>query len=165
MRDQDLRIEETVLPGVGARFSFTLADGRRVSVVVRHSGRREVFLGSAADPDTSVLLLTLGTEESRTLAELLGGSQVVRDLAEIEQDVEGVTLEWITVGSDSPASGRSIGQLRLRSTTGATVVGVVRSGQTSPTPGPDQVLEGGDVLAVVGTPDSMARVRDLFRDD
>ncbi|MFM7245006.1 MAG: cation:proton antiporter [Planctomycetaceae bacterium] len=62
----------------------------------------------------------------------------------------------------SPAIGRSIGELRLRSETGATVVGIRRDGRLVTNPGPDERFAAGDEVTVVGTPDQQAAVRRLF---
>jgi CPA2 family monovalent cation:H+ antiporter-2 len=62
----------------------------------------------------------------------------------------------------SPAVGRSIGELRLRSATGATVVGIRHDGRLVTNPGPDERFAAGDEVTVVGTPDQQAAVRRLF---
>jgi CPA2 family monovalent cation:H+ antiporter-2 len=66
------------------------------------------------------------------------------------------------VPAASPAVGRSIGELRLRSTTGATVVGIRHDGRLVTNPGPDYRFAAGDEVTVVGTPDQQAAVRRLF---
>jgi len=71
-------------------------------------------------------------------------------------------LEACRIPAASPVVGRSIGELRLRSTTGATVVGVRRGGQTLPSPGPEFRFAAGDELTVVGTPEQQAAARDLL---
>jgi TrkA domain protein len=38
----------------------------------------------------------------------------------------------------------------------------VRNDETLPAPGPDHVLESGDVLVAVGTPDGLRQLRDLL---
>jgi CPA2 family monovalent cation:H+ antiporter-2 len=62
----------------------------------------------------------------------------------------------------STAVGRSIGELRLRSATGATVVGIRHDGRLVTNPGPDYRFAAGDEVTVVGTPDQQAAVRRLF---
>lgn len=62
----------------------------------------------------------------------------------------------------SPAVGRSIGELRLRSVTGATIVGIRHDGHLVTNPGPDERFAAGDEVTVVGTPDQQAAVRRLF---
>lgn len=157
------QIEETRLPGVGVRYSFTTVGGRRVSVLHHRTGRRELFVSHPDDPDTSEEVLDLDTEGARTLAELLGGSRVVTDLDRLQQVVPGMALDWLEVEPDSHAAGRSIGQLEIRKSTGVTVVTVLRDSQHDPNPGPDFVLRPGDTAVVIGPPGACARVRDLLR--
>ena len=62
----------------------------------------------------------------------------------------------------SHAVGRSIGQLQVRSTTGATVIAVRRGGRTVPSPGPDFIVATGDEVTVVGTSEQQAAARRLL---
>lgn len=157
------RIEETRLPGVGVRYSFVTADGVRVSVLHHRTGRRELYVSTPDDPDTAEEVLDLDSAEARTLAELMGGSQVVTDLDRLQQVVPGMALDWLEVEPGSPAAGRTIGQLEVRKSTGVTIVTVLRDGGHEPSPGPDFVLEIGDTVVVVGPPEACGRVRDLLR--
>ncbi len=96
-------VNEILLPGIGVRYEFVTEDGDRVAVVHHRSGVRELVLFERDDPDTSHDLLRLGPEDSRTLAELLGASQVAKDLAELEQDVEGLAVDRLPLALASPA--------------------------------------------------------------
>jgi CPA2 family monovalent cation:H+ antiporter-2 len=60
------------------------------------------------------------------------------------------------------AAGRSIGELAVRTATGATVIAVRRAGRTCPNPGPDFVLQAGDDVAVVGSAVEQAAARRLL---
>ena len=59
-------------------------------------------------------------------------------------------LNWLTLDQESPLNGRTIGELGIRTRTGASVVGVVRQGTLSPNPGPDFSFIPGDLVAVIG---------------
>lgn len=48
-----MRMKETDLPGVGAKFSLTLAAGDRLEVVAYTSGDREIFLFTADRTEVS----------------------------------------------------------------------------------------------------------------
>ena len=60
------------------------------------------------------------------------------------------------------AAGRSIGDLAVRSITGATVIAVRRAGRTCPNPGPDFVLQPGDDVSLVGSATEQAAARRLL---
>lgn len=156
-------IEETPLPGVGIRYSFTTESGQRLSVLHHHSGRHQLFLGRVEDPDASRLLFELTDSDSQTLAELLGASRVVREIDRLQQSIAGLAIEWIPVSPDSGVADRTIGDLEIRSTTGVTVVAALRGGRALPVPGPDFRIQGGDTLVVVGRPGDIARVVQLLR--
>lgn len=157
------QIRKTQLPGVGVRYSFETAAGRRVSVLHHRTGHRELYVSRADDPDAAEQVLDVDSEEATTLAELIGGPRVVADLDRLQQVVPGMALDWLDVEPDSPAAGRSIGQLEVRKTTGVTVVAVLRGEKHLPSPSPDVVFEPGDTAVVVGPPDACRRVRDLLR--
>jgi CPA2 family monovalent cation:H+ antiporter-2 len=59
-------------------------------------------------------------------------------------------LDTTTVGASSPAVGKTIADLQLRSTSGASIVAIERGGTRTINPGPDARLEPGDVLLLLG---------------
>lgn len=156
-------VKEVPLPGIGMRYEFVTQDGNRVGVVHHRSGTRELVLFEREDPDTSHDLLRLGPEDGRTLAELLGVSQVAKELAELEQDVEGLAVDRLPLPSDSPFAGRTIGDTGARTRTGVSIVAVLRGDSAHPAPGPEAELLGGDVLVVVGTPRGIEEFAVLLR--
>jgi CPA2 family monovalent cation:H+ antiporter-2 len=59
-------------------------------------------------------------------------------------------LETTPISSDSPAAGRMIREIQLRTRSGASIVGIERKGQIIINPGPDEELLGGDQLLLLG---------------
>jgi TrkA domain protein len=157
------RIEETKLPGVGVRYEFETEDGRRVGVIHHRTGRRELFVCPASDPDTTSMVLNLSEGEAHELVDVLGGSQVVESLAHVQQHIEGLAIDWLPVEEGSAYAGRSIGDARIRTRTGVSVVAVVRDEDPFPAPGPEFRIEGDDTLVVVGTPDGIEKVTEILR--
>jgi TrkA domain protein len=155
-------VEETPLPGVGVRYTFVTSGDARVSVLHHHSGRHQVFVGDPDDPDASRLVLELDDEDSRVLAELLGASRVVREIDRLRQSVAGLSIEWLRVPTRAGVAGRTIGEAEIRSSTGVTVVAVLRSGEALPVPGPDFLIEPGDTLVVMGHPEAIRRADALL---
>jgi TrkA domain protein len=156
-------VRETQLAGIGIRYEFTAQDGRRIGVVHHRSGERELVRYDGDDPDTSHDLLRLGPEDSRTLAELLGASQVAKDLAELERDVEGLAVDRLPLAVEDPFHDRTIGDTAARTRTGVSIVAVLRDGSAYPAPGPEFGLLGGDTLVVVGTPRGIEGLAILLR--
>lgn len=155
-------IREVKLPGLGMRYEFTTREGRRVGVVAHRSGRKELYFADRDDPDAFKRMLALGDEDARTLAEILGGSRVAEELAALQQRIEGLAIDWLPVREDSSYAGRTIGDARVRTRTGVSIVAVLRGEQAIPAPEPDLKLEPGDYLVVVGTPRGIEEVVGLL---
>ena len=69
--------------------------------------------------------------------------------------------EW-NGAAGSPYDGRSLGDTRARTRTGASIVAVVRHGQVVASPRPDFVFHPDDIVVVVGTADGTAAVARLL---
>jgi TrkA domain protein len=145
-------INETPLPGVGVRYDFTTRSGRQIGVVSHLSGRRDLVVYDRDDPDTCREMLRLTEEEAEGLAEMLGGFHITESLAHLQQQVEGVGIDWLEIGAGSPFEGRMLADTQARTRTGVSIVAVLRHGTTIPSPRPDFVFEAGDTVVVVGTP-------------
>lgn len=156
-------IQQTPLPGVGVRYDFTTEEGLRLGVVHHHSGRRQLFLCSADDPDSARVTIELTEDEAHALIDVLGGSQIVEALGGLRQQVEGLGIDWLTLDSDSPYAGRTIGEARIRTRTGVSVVAVLRGAVAHPAPGPEFAFSPGDTLVVVGIPEGIGALGDLLR--
>jgi TrkA domain protein len=144
-------IREVKLPGLGVRHEFTTQEGKRVGVVSHRSGRKELYFADPNDPDAFKRMLSLTDEDARTLAEMLGGSRIAEELAGLQQRIEGLAIDWLPVREDSPYVGRTIGDARVRTRTGVSIVALLRDEQADPAPGPDTEIASGDYLVVVGT--------------
>ncbi len=64
----------------------------------------------------------------------------------------GLELAWIDLPAHSPCVGKSIGELSLRTRTGASVVAILRDGTSHTNPGPDFRFVSGDRVGIVGDP-------------
>ncbi len=156
-------VTETLLPGVGVRHEFTTDDGERVGVLVHRNGRREVLVYDHDDPDSCSAPLHLTSDDSRTLAELLGASQISEAVTAVQQQIEGLAIEWLDVDAGSPSVGTTIADGMYRTRTGASIVAVVRGDTSIPAPGPEFAFAAGDVVVAVGTTDGLAQLRALLR--
>ena len=156
-------IREVKLPGVGVRYEFETAERKRIGVISHRTGLREIYVSRADDPDEFKRVLELSPDDARTLAELLGATRVAQQLADLQQRIEGLVIDWLPVRGDSFYVGRTIGDARIRSRTGVSVVAIVRGDDAVPAPGPDQPLHSGDYLVVVGTARGVEQAVELLR--
>lgn len=143
------------MPGHGVRYDFTTAEHQRIGVIHSRTGRRDLFVCPPEDPDLVAVTVHLSEEEAHNLVDMLGGSQVVADMNHLQQRVEGLAIDWLPVLSEAFAAGRTIGDLRLRTKTGVSIVAALRDGTAFPAPEPSFQIEPGDTLVVVGTPEGI----------
>lgn len=68
-------------------------------------------------------------------------------------------FSWLEVQPGSALDGRTLAALELRRRTGVSVVGIMRGGVLQPNPGPDDVMQAGDLLAIVGRPEQRRHVQ------
>jgi TrkA domain protein len=155
------KIEETRLPGVGVRFDFVSEQGQRVGVVHHRGGRREIFIAPADDPDTAEMVLDLNDDDAHTLVDVLGVSPVIEEISKLQQ-VEGLAIDWLPIHSSSPYAGKTIGDARIRTRTGASVVAVIRGDDPFPAPGPEFVFAPNDLVVVVGTAQGIEAVKSIL---
>jgi monovalent cation:H+ antiporter-2, CPA2 family len=71
-------------------------------------------------------------------------------------------LETIEVQPGTEGAGRMIVELRLRTQTGASVVGIERRGTSIVNPGPDEELESGDQLLLIGSEAQLKAAKELL---
>lgn len=153
-------VTEVRLPGVGVRHEYTTAAGDRVGVLTLRGGRRELLVYDRDDPDRCSSMLHLTADDTHTLAELLGASQMTEAVASV-QNIEGLAMNWVTVVPESAVVGSTIGDGQFRTRTGVSIVAVVRGTTTVPSPEPDFRFEAGDVAVAIGTPDGLAEFHRL----
>lgn len=145
-----MEIEQTALPGIGLKHEFATQTGRRIAIVSHRSGRRDLVIYDRADADRACEAIQLNDEEADALVELLGAPRIVQRLNALHREVEGLISLQLPIMPGSPFDGRTLGDTRIRTRTGASVVAVVRGGQVHTSPGPDFPFAAGDVVVVVG---------------
>lgn len=144
-------VNETRLPGLGVRHDFECRSGDRLGVISHHSGRREVVIYDRGDPDRVERATNMTPDEAAVLADLLGGATVIERFDDLRQQIAGLAIDWLPLGPGSPYAGKMLGDTALRTRTGVSIVAIVREDNAIPAPGPDDLLEAGDTLVVVGT--------------
>jgi TrkA domain protein len=157
-----MEIFETPLPGIGVRYEFDTANGRKLGVLVHRDGRRELLIYCKGDEDSCSETLELQVHESAALVELFGGTKITERLSDLKHDVQGLAIEWVTVRDDSPLAGKSIGDGQIRTRTSASVVAVLRGEVSIPGPGPEFVFRNGDIALVTGTYEGVAAASQLI---
>jgi TrkA domain protein len=148
------QIHEQELPGIGRRYSVQ-AEGGELSIVIHHSGRRDVYLSDDAGRGVPAVA-TLTDDQARRLGAVMAGAYFQPTLTrQIEAVVGGLLIDWVTIASGSPGAGRSIAQLEVRRRTRMTIVAILRGDDAIVTPEPTEVLQPGDRVVIVGRPEDL----------
>ena len=154
-------VNETLLPGVGLRYEFDNADGDRIGVIAHRKGDFEVLVYAANDRDQGRRVFRLTEREAETLAQILGAPHMVERFADLTKEIPGLDAGQVVLGAHSPYAGRPLGDTKTRTRSGASIVAIVRGDEVLASPGPEEVLHGGDVLVVIGTADGIAAARHI----
>jgi monovalent cation:H+ antiporter-2, CPA2 family len=77
-------------------------------------------------------------------------------LAQLGRASRQIETEWVMLSEGSPLQGRTIGELGVRTKSGASIVAIVRDDLVLANPGPDARFEPGDLVGVLGTPEQRA---------
>ncbi|MBT8508856.1 potassium transporter TrkA [Methanomicrobiaceae archaeon CYW5] len=146
------------LPGIGTKYELETDDGDIISVVYMQNGKVQMYTCSGARTGCSSAELT--AMEARRLGNVLTG-------AIIEAEQEGVEIAFSALADlrisvhtyiiGKSLSGKSIGEMDIRSKTGVTVLAVSREGENTVNPRPSFIFEAGDAVVVIGEADQIKR--------
>src|SRR6266536_1019123 len=81
----------------------------------------------------------------------------------LEQALGGARIEFVSVGPDWRAIGRTLRDLELRASGGAILLAAVRNGKALVTPGAEFVLEAHDQLLLLGAEAALERSLEVLR--
>lgn len=84
-----------------------------------------------------------------------------QQLSQLRMAERAFELSWTKLEAESGLAGSSIGASGVRSRTGASIVGVMRGSQLTPSPDPGFELSAGDLVAVIGTEAAHQAFREL----
>lgn len=157
-------IRETDLPGIGRKFQADTSGGERVVIVIHDDGRREFYQFEKDNYDESAASVTLDDSEARQLAGILGGmAYTPKALESVEMAFDELVIEWYRVEPGSEAEHKTIGELGIRQSYGATVVAIIEedSGKVI-NPGPEALINPGATLVVTGERQQVNRLKDVL---
>lgn len=156
-----VEVESRVLPGIGVCQEIVLHGGRRIGVVTRRNGLRDLVFYDE-DGEGAAATAALSDDEANAVAEILGAPQLTFRLSVLQRQAEGLIVEQLPVPADSPYAGRPLGDTQARTLTGASIVAILRQGAALPSPTPDFVLHTEDLVVTVGTQAAVDRVAHLL---
>lgn len=157
-------IRESVLPGIGMKYQMDTASGDRIVIVIHDDGRRELYHFTYEDYDQSISMVTLEDQEARQFAALVGGMVYKpKQLESVEMAFDDLTIEWYRIEPHYGCIGRSIGELNIRHTSGASVIALMdkKTGKQV-NPGPDAVLNVEATVVAVGEREQQKRFKQIL---
>lgn len=155
-----MEIREIELPGVGMKYALRTAEDERITVIIHNTGHREIYFFDKGAEFPSAAK-RLDDTEGRQLGAILSGGyfQPVGE-ASLETVLGQLAIDWYRVQDGDHLAGRTIGELQLRSRTGASVIAILRGGRpVSTNPAPEQRIETGDTLMVIGSREQIETFR------
>jgi CPA2 family monovalent cation:H+ antiporter-2 len=72
-------------------------------------------------------------------------------LSQLRRARNALDVEWLTLPPDAPFVGQPIAASGIRERTGASIAALLRDGALLSNPGPDEVLQSGQSIAILGT--------------
>lgn len=159
-------ISEVFLPGIGQKFQIETLDGDRLIIVIHDDGTRELYHFTRKNLDRAASVIRLSDGEARQIAGIIGGlTYVPRSLPIAEVVLEDLVLEWFTVQPRSACIGKTIRDLQVRTSTGASIVSIIEPDQTKRTnPEADTKLNEGATLIIAGDRKSINTAKRLLID-
>ena len=83
--------------------------------------------------------------------------------SDISIALDAASTETMRLEPNSPVVGKNLGELDLRGKSGATVIAVVRDGNTKISPGAGYTLKEGDIVVLLGSAKKIERAKQLLR--
>ncbi len=147
------------------RHDMVTESGRRLGVVSHRNGRRDLVLYDPDDPDGCSADIPLTDDEAEALADILGASLILGQLSGLREQAAGLLIEQIPIPAASTYVNRPMGDAKIRSRTGASIVAVLRAGEVIVSPAPTFRFAAGDVVVVVGNRQGLDAAGAIFADD
>ncbi|MBB6453420.1 TrkA domain protein [Salirhabdus euzebyi] len=152
-----MNVSVSQLPGIGQKITFKTAGDSMLVLIVHHTGKRELYFFEDVDSDEADFAMDLTGDETRELgAQLLGATYQPVDADKLQMFKNQIVMDWVKIKEDSPLVNKTLEESEIRNKTGATVMGVVKGDEIVAAPGPETVLQAGDVLMIFGKKDQVS---------
>ncbi len=139
------------LPGLGTKFELETEKGDKIAVIFLNSGRNQLYLMEKGRDSAQVA--DLSPAEARRLGSVLTGAVIEAEKESVEigfSALQDLRIRVHTYLARTNLAGRCIGDLQIRTRTGATLIAVSRKGENVINPPPTFTFQEGDILVIIG---------------
>jgi TrkA domain protein len=154
-------IKEISLSSAESRFTIMSKNGDKIEVVIYNDGRRgiEYYKKDSKMPSSVVM----NEEDIPQIAAVLGGAfDNLKLLEPRDIALKGLILEWIKLEQNASIAGKSLGELRLRETTGVSILAILRGENLLPSPKENKILLGRDYLLAIGKKEQIEKFKETI---
>ncbi|GAA3410439.1 cation:proton antiporter regulatory subunit [Paenibacillus hodogayensis] len=164
MSHSDHHFMESILPGIGRKFSLVTKGGNHIVIVVHNDERRELFQMNPESPDEMLSMASLDDEEARAISAILAGiTYKPKQIETQEMVLDQLVIEWICVEPQWKSIGQRIADLDIRQTAGAIIIAAIEKDHSKQiNPGPEYVIASGSTLVVTGERMHLKELRKLL---
>ncbi|WP_068783441.1 cation:proton antiporter regulatory subunit [Paenibacillus phocaensis] len=159
-----MNLKETDLPGIGKKIVIQARSGDKLSIVIHNDGRRELSHLDNDDPEDSISKVTLDDDEARYVSALISGATYKPTAMEnIEVALGDLSIEWYKLDPNYKAIGKTIGELKIRQRSGATIIAVIEKNHTKHiSPGANLMLTAEAMVVVLGERLHQQQIRQIL---
>lgn len=155
---------KTDLPVIGSKYQLKTRSGDELIVIIHNDGRRELYRIS---PDSGVdvyAMATLEEDEATLLSGILGGlTYRPKALDTLNMKFQDLIIEWIRIEPSYHCLGKKIGELDIRSRTGAAVIAILdRNGRSRINPGTDDAFAVRSTVVIAGNRQQIKALKRLL---
>jgi TrkA domain protein len=139
------------MPGLGTKFELETEKGDKIAVIFLNSGRNQLYLQEKGRDSPQVA--DLSSAEARRLGGVLTGAVIEAEREAVEIGFSALQDMRIRVHiyvARKNLAGKCIGDLQIRTRTGATLIAVSREGKNVINPPPSFSFQEGDILVIIG---------------
>lgn len=147
-----MNLKETDIPGIGKKFVIETRSGEKLAIIIHDDGRRELYHFEEENREDSISMVTLDDDEAKYISAIIGGvTYQPTALENIEVALGDLIIEWYRLEPNYKAIGKTIGELRIRQRSGATIIAVIEKNQKKHVnPGADLLLTADALVVVIG---------------